>query len=58
METPSRQLAARILARLADEMLLVATDQTKLIDKLAEGKLKPEDWRIAIELAGDQEKKE
>lgn len=51
METPSLQLADRILERLVKENLLPASDKAKLREKLAEGKLKAEDWRLALELA-------
>lgn len=51
MEAPSVQLADKILDRLVKENLLLAEDKTKLRAKLAEGKLKAEDWRLALELA-------
>jgi len=56
METPSGQLAARILKRLVEEKLLRPNDQDKLLDNLAVGKLKSEDWQLAIELAQAKEK--
>lgn len=56
MEIPSGQLAARILKRLVEEKLLTPNDQDKLLDNLACGKLKSEDWRLAIELAQAKEK--
>jgi hypothetical protein len=58
METPSEQLAAAILDRLINEGLLTPPDHKKLSDKLADGALKPEDWRLAIELADSQEEQE
>ena len=51
MDTPAIQLATKIIAHLIDEKLLTADDRKKLLAKLAEGKLKPEDWRLAIEMA-------
>lgn len=57
MDTPSGQLASRILDRLIAEKLLTADDRAKLLSKLADGKLKSEDWRLAIELAEGKEKK-
>lgn len=51
METPSTQLAAKILDRLLQEKLIRAEDRAKLLPKLAEGKLKSEDWRLAVELS-------
>lgn len=57
MDTPSGQLASRILKRLIEEKLLRSEDETKLLSKLAGGQLKSEDWRLAIELAQSKEKK-
>ncbi len=57
MDTPSGKLASRILKRLMEEKLLRPGDEAKLLSKLAEGKLKSEDWRLAIELAQGKEKK-
>jgi len=57
MDTPSGQLASRILKRLIEEKLLRPADEAKLRSKLADGKLKSEDWRLAIELAQAKEKK-
>ena len=57
MDTPSGQLASNILERLIKEKLLTPDDRAKLLSKLAEGKLKSEDWRLAIELAEGKEKK-
>lgn len=57
MDTPSAQLAAKIVERLIEERLLTADDQKKLLSKLGDGKIKPEDWRLAIELAGSKERK-
>ena len=55
--TPSGKLASRILKRLIKEKLLRPADEAKLFANLAEGKLKAEDWRLAIELALSKEKK-
>ena len=55
METPSVQLAAKILDRLIEEKLLTPEDRKKMLAKLAEGKLKPEDWRLAVEVASEKE---
>lgn len=51
MEAPSLQLADKILDRLVKENLLPPEGKAKLRAKLAEGKLKAEDWRLALELA-------
>lgn len=51
MESPSQKLALRIVERLINEKLIAPGDAKKIASKLAEGKLKGEDWRVAIELA-------
>jgi hypothetical protein len=56
-ETPSQQLAARIVERLIAEKLLSPANGQKLLANLADGKLRPEDWRLPLELASDQEAK-
>ncbi len=57
MDTPSGQLAAKIMDRLIEETLLTPEDRTKLFTKLRSGKVSQEDWRLAIELAQAKEKK-
>jgi hypothetical protein len=55
MDTPSKALAVKITERLVREGLVTAEAAKKMQPKLAEGKLRAEDWRLPIELA---EKKE
>jgi hypothetical protein len=55
MDTPAQSLAAKIIERLIAENLLLPDDRRKLLVKLAEGKLRPEDWRLSIELASEKE---
>lgn len=55
--TPSQALAARIADRLAQEGLMTAAVAKKLSPKLADGKLRAEDWRLAIELSGEKKTK-
>ncbi|HVM50025.1 MAG TPA: hypothetical protein VMU04_18500 [Candidatus Acidoferrum sp.] len=55
MDTPSETLAAKIMERLVRENLITAEVAKRLHPKLAEGKLAPEDWRLAIELADRKE---
>ncbi len=55
MDTPSQALAAKITERLVREGLVTAEAAKKIQPKLADGKLRAEDWRLPIELA---EKKE
>lgn len=57
MDAPSGPLAESILDQLIAEKLLSPKDREKLLPKLADGKLKQEDWRLAIELAEEKEKK-
>ncbi len=57
MDTPSQALAARIADRLVSEGLLTADAAKKLQPKLAEGKLRAEDWRLPLELAEKKEAK-
>lgn len=47
--TASEQLAGKIIQRLIDEKLLSANDGKKLVPKLAAGKVRAEDWRLAVE---------
>lgn len=54
-ETPAQALARQIVARLVDMGLLTAAEAARLQPKLAEGKLKAEDWRLAIELSTEHE---
>ena len=55
MDTPSQKLSAKIIDRLVAEKLVSAEDGKKLVTKLAEGKLRAEDWRLPLELAEDKE---
>lgn len=51
MQTPSEQLAEKIMTRLVSEKL-IAPDQAKsMLPKLATGKLRSQDWRLPIEIA-------
>ena len=55
LETPAQTLAQRIIERLVEQELISAKDGVKLQPKLAGGKLRAVDWRLAIELAGKKE---
>lgn len=57
MDTPSQVLATKITERLVREGLITADAAKKLQPKLAEGKLRAEDWRLPIELAKKKEAK-
>jgi hypothetical protein len=50
-QDPSKRLAIAILERLVREQLLSKSEARKLVPGLAGGKLKPQDWRHAIELS-------
>ena len=54
-ETPSQVLARQIVERLVAERLISAKAGESLLPKLAEGKLRAEDWRLPIELGGEKE---
>jgi hypothetical protein len=51
MESPSEQLAQKIVDRLAQEKLLTPERGQRLVSKLADGSLAPEDWQVDIELS-------
>ncbi len=53
METPSQQLTKQIITRLVQESLLTAIRGEQIQEKLAEGKLESEDWRLEIELSAE-----
>lgn len=54
-ETPAQALARRIVERLIKENLISTDDASELLPKLADGKLRGEDWRLPIELNGAKE---
>ena len=51
MNSPSERLADKILKKLLQEKLLSGPEAKKILSKLAEGKVKAEDWRLAIEVS-------
>jgi hypothetical protein len=51
VDSPSVKLAGTIVERLVAEHLLSPEDAKKIQPRLAEGKLRPQDWRLPIELA-------
>jgi hypothetical protein len=54
-ETPAQTLARQIVERLVKERMISAAAAGKLQQQLAAGKLRPEDWRLPIELGPDRE---
>jgi hypothetical protein len=51
LSTPSEHLAARIVDRLVAERLVRPDHAPRLLPMVAEGKLRPEHWRLVIERA-------
>lgn len=49
METLSGRLATIAVERLMQEKLLTDSEAMKLLPKLADGTMRPEDWRLALE---------
>lgn len=54
METPSRKLSEKIIARLVHEGLLTEKEGKKMLPDLAEGKLKPEDWYLPFNVSDEK----
>lgn len=54
MDTPSSQLAEKIVQRLIEVKLFRPEEKKKLLEKIADGSIKQEDWRLAIELSLDK----
>jgi len=54
-ERPSAQLANTIIAKLIVNGLVLEKNRERLRDNLANGRLKAEDWRLAIEIAITEE---
>lgn len=57
MKIPSQQLAEKIIDRLVREKLLTLQESAKILSKLAEGKIRAEDWRLALEISEAKEAK-
>jgi hypothetical protein len=54
MEKPSHKLAGKIVTRLIKEKLISEQAGKKLLPKLAEGKLRAEDWRLPLEVGTEK----
>jgi len=54
MSSPSETLAAKIIEKLIQEKLLSKQEAKKILPKLADGKLRAEDWRLSIEISTPQ----
>ena len=53
-QTPSEQLAEKILVALEAAKFVLPADTKKIANNLASGKLRAEDWRLVIEKAIDK----
>lgn len=51
MESPSQQLADKIITRLINENILTSERGRRMQVGLAEGRLKSDDWKLEIELS-------
>ncbi len=55
MSSPSQDLANRIILKLVEEKLIQADDKETMTVKLSQGKLRQDDWRLAVEKSFDTE---
>lgn len=53
MSAPSTELSKKIVSKLIKAKLIVDADVRKLTEGLAEGILRPEDWKLAVEKGMD-----
>jgi hypothetical protein len=54
MDSPSRLLSEKIIAKLIQEKLLTEVEGKKMQPDLAAGKLKPEDWFLPFEVSDEK----
>jgi hypothetical protein len=55
MESPSHRLASKIIERLVREKLLTPQQAKSLQNKVAEGKMRSEDWQLAVDICAAEE---
>ena len=55
MTNPSERLMTKIIQQLQAEQILTEQESNKVAVKILSGKIKAEDWRLAIELSVDKE---
>lgn len=55
--SPTDQLADRLQRRLLEEGLLNEEQMSRLLPKIKNGRAKPEDWKLAIDLSANPKKK-
>lgn len=51
MSTPAETLAKKIIDKLVADKLILERDRDKTLLRIVGGKMKPEDWRLPIEIA-------
>jgi hypothetical protein len=51
MNSPSERLAERILNKLVQQKLLSKQEAKKLLPKVAEGRVRAEDWKLAVDIS-------
>ena len=49
MSTLSTDVAKKILERLVAEKVVLADDRRELLEKFAQGQVRAEDWKVAVE---------
>lgn len=54
MDSPSQDLAQRIVDKLVAENLVLAADAKAAQSKIADGRMSAEDWRLVVEKAIDK----
>lgn len=54
MTKPSEILMTKIIERLQKEQILTANEANKITGKVLAGKIKSEDWRLAVDLSLDK----
>ena len=55
MDKPSQKLSQKIIERLIQEKLLTQQQGKQILPKIEEGKIRTEDWKLAIELSIPEE---
>ena len=58
MTSPSEELAQKIIDRLVQEKLLTLERSQRLVNKLANGRISTEDWKVDIELSQEMQEEE
>lgn len=55
MTKPSERLLNKIIQQLQEEQILTEQETNKISAKILSGKVKAEDWRLAVELSMEKE---